>query len=116
VFSTQFSWKRSSLSSRVEARLRRKGRLVFWPAYFDSENTRGDGRRVPKGQALRGVKVDELYRAAKDLELNPELKPGTAFSKKPWDRTGSVIVDKNKSKTLITVELASRIRSNRSKR
>ena len=96
--------------------MRKKGRLVFWPAYFDSENTRGDGRRVSKGLALRGVKVDELYRAAEDLELNPELKPGTAFSKKPWDRTGSVIVDKAKSKTLITAELAARIRSNRSKR
>ncbi len=96
--------------------MRRKGRLVFWPAYFESENTRGDGRRVPKGLALRGVKVDELYRAAEDLELNPELKPGTAFSKKPWDRTGSVIVDKKRSKTLIIAELASRIRSNRSKR
>ncbi len=96
--------------------MRRKGRLVFWPAYFESENTRGKGRRVPKGLALRGVKVDELYKAAEDLELNPELKPGTAFSKKPWDRTGSVVVDKAKSKTLITAELASRIRSNRSKR
>ncbi|MBC8225351.1 signal recognition particle protein Srp19 [Candidatus Bathyarchaeota archaeon] len=96
--------------------MRRKGRLVFWPAYFDSENTRGDGRRVPKGLALRGVQVDELYRAAEDLELNPELKPGTAFSKKPWDRTGSVLVDKAKSKTLITADLAARIRSNRSKR
>jgi signal recognition particle subunit SRP19 len=96
--------------------LRKKGRLVFWPAYFDSENTRGDGRRVPKGLALRGIKVDELFRAAEDLELNPELKPGTAFSKKPWDRTGSIIVDKIKSKTLIIAELASRIRSNRSRR
>ena len=96
--------------------MRGKGRLVFWPAYFEFENTRGDGRRVPKGLALRGVKVDELYGAAEDLELNPELKPGTAFSKKPWDRTGSVLVDKKKPKTLITAELAARIRSNRSKR
>ena len=95
--------------------MRRKGKLVFWPAYFDSENTRGDGRRVPKGLAVRGVKVDELFRAADDLELNPELKPGTAFSKKPWDRTGSIVVDKAKSKALITTELASKIRSNRSK-
>ena len=96
--------------------MRRKDRLVFWPAYFESENTRGDGRKVPKGKALRGVKVDELYRAAEDLELNPELKPGTAFSRKPWDRIGSVLVDKTKSKTLITAELAARMRSNRSKR
>ena len=51
--------------------MRRKGKLVFWPAYFDSENTRGDGRRVPKGKAVRGVKVDELFKAADDLELNP---------------------------------------------
>jgi signal recognition particle subunit SRP19 len=96
--------------------LRRKGKLVFWPAYFDSENTRGDGRRVPKRLAIRGVKVDELFKAADDLELNPELRPGTAFSKKPWDRTGSIIVDKAKAKTHITTEIASRIRSNRSKR
>ena len=96
--------------------MRRKGRLVFWPAYFESENTRGSGRRVPKRLTVRGVKVDELYKAAVDLELSPELKPGTAFSKKPWDRSGSVVVNKAKSKTLITVELASRIRSNRSKR
>lgn len=96
--------------------MRRKSRQVFWPAYFESENTRGNGRRVPTGRAIRGVKVDELYKAAEDLKLNPELKPGTAFSKKPWDRTGSVVVDKTKSKTIITAELASQIRSNRSKR
>jgi signal recognition particle subunit SEC65 len=60
--------------------------------------------------------VDELYKAAEDLALNPELKPGTAFSKKPWDKTGSVIIDKTKSKTLLTAELAARLRSNRSKR
>ena len=96
--------------------MRRKGKLVFWPAYFEANNTRGDGRRVPKGLALRGVKVDELYRAAEDLALNPELKPGTGFSKKPWDKTGSVLVDKTKPKTLVTAELAARILSNRSKR
>jgi signal recognition particle subunit SRP19 len=96
--------------------LRRKGKLVFWPAYFDAENSRGDGRKVPKRLALRGVKVDEIFKAAEDLELNPELKLGTAFSKKPWDRTGHVLVDKKRPKTMITEELAIKIRSNRSKK
>jgi signal recognition particle subunit SRP19 len=96
--------------------VRKKRRLVFWPAYFESNNTRGEGRRVPKAQAIRSVSIGELYRAAEELELNPELKPSSAYTKKPWDRTGSVIVNKAKSKTLTTTEIASRIRSNRSKR
>ncbi|NQT08800.1 signal recognition particle protein Srp19, partial [Candidatus Bathyarchaeota archaeon] len=59
-------------------RMRKKGKLVFWPAYFDSEFSWAEGRRVPKKLALRGVKADEVFKAAEDLDLSPLLEPGAA--------------------------------------
>ena len=96
--------------------MRKKGKLVFWPAYFDSEFSWGEGRRVPKKLALRGVKADEVLRAAEDLDLSPLLEPGAAHPKRPWLRTGLVLVDKSGTKTELLKETAQRIRSNRSRK
>jgi signal recognition particle subunit SRP19 len=93
--------------------LRVKGKLVLWPAYFDTEYTWGQGRRISKGLALRGVKSEEIYKAAEDLGLNPDMRPGMAFPKYPWRKTGSVLIEKTGSKSEVLKDLARRIRTNR---
>ena len=96
--------------------MRKKGKLVFWPAYFDSEFSWAEGRRVPKKLALRGVKADEVLRAAEDLDLGPLLEPGAAHPKRPWLRSGMVLVNKTGTKSGLIKETAQRIRSNRSRK
>ena len=96
--------------------MRKKGKLVFWPAYFDSEFSWNEGRRVSKKLALRGVKADEVFKAAEDLDLSPLLEPGAAHPQRPWLRSGLILVDKAGTKSELIKETAQRIRSNRSRR
>ncbi|UCH57723.1 MAG: signal recognition particle protein Srp19 [Candidatus Bathyarchaeota archaeon] len=93
--------------------MRKKGKLVIWPAYLDTDNTWREGRRLSKRLSLRGVRAEEIYEAAEEMGLNPELNPQAGYSKSPWKRTGSVLVDKKGSKSETLKELARRIRSNR---
>lgn len=96
--------------------MRKKGKLVFWPAYFDSEFSWAEGRRVPKKLAQRGVKAEEVMKAAEDLDLSPMLEPGAAHPKRPWSRTGLVLVDKSGTKSELLKETAQRIRANRTRK
>lgn len=93
--------------------MRKKGKLIFWPAYFDSERSWSQGRRVAKKLAVRGVDAEEVAKAATDLGLNPVLNPGAALPRHPWLKTGSVMVDKAGPKTEVLKDLAERIRRNR---
>ncbi len=93
--------------------MRRKGKLVIWPAYLDIEKSWSEGRRVSKLLALRGVKAEEIFRAAEDLSLNPSMDQNSAHSKTPWLRNGVILVNKTKKKTVLLRDLARKIRSNR---
>jgi signal recognition particle subunit SRP19 len=93
--------------------VRVKSKLVLWPTYFDTDYTWRQGRRISKRLSLRGVKSEEISRAAEDLHLNPVLKVGMAFSKHPWRRTGCVLVEKTGPKSEVLKDLAHQIRANR---
>ena len=96
--------------------MRKKGKQILWPAYFDTSYSWGEGRRIPKKLAIRNVNSDEVFEAASDLGLNPVLNPGAAFSKKPWEKTGHIVVDKNTPKSVTLKEIAVKIRGNRASR
>ncbi len=96
--------------------MRRKGKLYLWPSYFDTDLSWRQGRRVPKKLSLRGVNSEEIHKAANDLGLNPVLVPGATFSKRPWLKTGLIMVDKGGTKTETLRELAEKIRHNRASR
>lgn len=96
--------------------MRGKGRLLMWPSYFDVEYSTSQGRRVPRSQAIRGVKSEEVFKAAEDLGLKPVLKPGSAYSKRPWLKTGVVLVNKTGPKTHILKDVLQKIKVNRAKK
>lgn len=96
--------------------MRKKGKQILWPAYFDTSYSWGKGRRIPKKLAIRNVNSDEVFEAASDLGLNPVLNPGAAFSKKPWEKTGHIVVDKKTPKSVTLKEIAVKIRGNRASR
>jgi signal recognition particle subunit SRP19 len=93
--------------------LRRRGKLIFWPVYFDVNHSWRQGRRVPRKLALRGVKSEEVFRAADDLGLNPILNSEAVYSKHPWRKTGVVLVDRTGPKTAILKDLARKMWDNR---
>ena len=37
------------------------GVLVIWPAYFDADRTRSQGRIVPKGLSVESPTAEEIY-------------------------------------------------------
>jgi len=79
--------------------MRGKGKLRLYPAYFDVNLTRSQGRRVAKTQATREPTAEAIERASQRLQLNPILEPGLTYSRQPWAKTGVVLVDKKMKKT-----------------
>jgi len=90
--------------------MRGKGKLRLYPAYFDVNLTRNQGRRVPKTQATREPTPDSIEKAAQRLALNPIVEPGLAYSKQPWVKTGVVLVDKKMKKTEIINVIAAELK------
>lgn len=85
-------------------------KLRIWPAYFNTDYSRGQGRRVSRNIAIRDPKADAILKASEKLGLNPILKSG-AYSKHPWRITGLVLVDKKGSKTKILRDIATQLRT-----
>jgi signal recognition particle subunit SRP19 len=96
--------------------MRARGRIILWPIYFDTEYSWREGRRIPKKLAIRNVKAEELLKAAEDLNLDPILNPGLAYSKFHWKKIGNISVKKSSPKTQILNDIALRIRYNRGTR
>ncbi|RLI46482.1 signal recognition particle protein Srp19 [Candidatus Bathyarchaeota archaeon] len=81
--------------------MRKKDKIILWPAYFDSTKTRLEGRRVPKSLAISSPKLNEIIRAVKQTGLQPEVVLDAGHPRVPWQKTGLIIVPKRDSKTKI---------------
>ena len=90
--------------------MRGRGKLRIWPVYFDASYSRGEGRRVPRKNAVKDPKAEDVEEAARRLGLNPILEPAAKYSKQPWRSVGVVLVDKKGSKTRIIKEIAEELR------
>jgi len=90
--------------------MRGRGKLRLYPAYFDADATRNQGRRVPKTQAIRDPNTEALEKAAQRLGLNPIAEPAATYPRQPWKKTGAVLVDKKHSKTETIGKVAAEMR------
>lgn len=63
--------------------------------------------------AARSPRLDEIERAAKELDLNPLIEPGKSHPRYPWIKTGVVLVDKKGPKTQLLRAIARKIKENR---
>ena len=91
-----------------------RDKYILWPIYFDRRRSRGDGRRVAKEIAVPNASIEEIFKAAKKMGLNPQ-KEENAHPSRWWKREGRVVVDKVDKKTKILRELALEISKNREK-
>jgi signal recognition particle subunit SRP19 len=86
--------------------MRNQDKIIIWPAYFDSTNTRSDGRRVPKSLAVPSPKILEIKDAAAKIGLECELVPDVGYPKTPWMKTGMLLVKKKQPKDQMTKKIA----------
>ena len=79
--------------------MRKQNKIFLWPTYFDSTKTRTQGRKIPKNIAVPTPRQDELREAAQRIGLKTETFIAAKYPKSPWQKTGLIIVDKNRAKT-----------------
>ncbi len=87
--------------------------IVLYPAYFDAERSRDDGRRVARRQAMNGPTVEEIAQAAEALGLKPNLEAERAHPTTPWNRQGRVLVKAEYYKTSVVRKVAEKMKEGR---
>ena len=92
------------------------GKFVLWPAYFDRERSRGDGRRVPDALAVRQPDAPWIENAARKLGLEPELEEKAVHPSIPYEKVGRVLVAKKGSKEQVLRQVAERMRASQDQR
>src|SRR6267143_402770 len=87
--------------------------IVLYPAYFDIDRTREQGRRVAKRWAVGSPTAEEVAAASKALGLEPEIEGEKAFPSTPWRKEGRVLVRADYFKTSVIQKVAKRIKERR---
>ncbi|MEE9379226.1 MAG: signal recognition particle subunit SRP19/SEC65 family protein [Candidatus Lokiarchaeia archaeon] len=89
----------------------RKPFIIFWPQYFDAKRSRSNGRRLPKKFASEKVSLEDIAKAARNLDYNAAIERGYKYSRTWWDDAGRVLIDiKGKKKSKVMLEVAKEIR------
>jgi signal recognition particle subunit SRP19 len=91
-------------------------RFVLWPAYFDRERSRADGRRVPDAVAVRKPDAEWVENAARKLGLEPQLEEKAVHPSIPYEKMGRVLVAKKGSKEQVLRQVAQRMRASQDAR
>jgi len=89
--------------------MRKQDKLIIWPIYFDSTQTRKEGRRVPKSLAVYSPKISEIKEAAEKLGVKCELLMDVAHPKMPWLKSGVLLVRKSEPKEQIIKKIAKQL-------
>ncbi|TLZ48752.1 MAG: signal recognition particle protein Srp19 [Methanobacteriota archaeon] len=90
-----------------------KRAIVLYPAYFDAERSREDGRRVARKLSVNGPTVEEIAAAAGALGLKPKVEAESAHPSTPWRRDGRVLVRADYFKTSVVRKVAEKVKEAR---
>lgn len=91
---------------------KRDGMLIIWPAYFEKNYTRAEGRRVPSNLAATDVTIKILEAAAQSSGFEYEIEPEKGYSRNPSDKKGYLVIDnpENHKKKRVLLMLAKGVR------
>jgi signal recognition particle subunit SRP19 len=89
--------------------MRKQSKAIIWPAYFDQNKTRKEGRRVPKNLSVQSPKILEIQDAAQVLGLEQEMVEGKGYPKTPWSKQGMLLVEKQGSKEQVINKIAKQL-------
>ncbi|MCD6207104.1 MAG: signal recognition particle protein Srp19 [Methanosarcinales archaeon] len=94
-----------------------RDKIVIWPPYLDSTESRSSGRRVARRNAVKSPTTDEIVAAVRSLnpDLDPIVEEAKAYPASWWKTSGRVLVAKTQTpKSSILREVASEIKKMRS--
>ncbi|MDH5815881.1 MAG: signal recognition particle subunit SRP19/SEC65 family protein [Candidatus Nezhaarchaeota archaeon] len=85
---------------------------MIYPCYLDSNKSESRGRKIPKRYAVPSPKIEEIFKAAQRLNLDPiiEEKPHPSWW---WEETSRISVKKVTSKRRILIMIAQKIMEER---
>jgi len=91
---------------------KRDGMLIFWPAYFDRNCSRSQGRKLSSKLAAPDVTLKLLEHAAESAGLEYEIEPEKRYPK-DWTKSQGYIVianDEGHKKKRLMLMLAKGVR------
>lgn len=91
-------------------------KFVLWPAYFDRERSRDQGRRVPETMAVKAPDAPWIENAARKLGLEPTLEEKAVHPSIPYEKVGRVLVAKKGSKEQVLRQVAERMHASQEAR
>ncbi|MDX1595939.1 MAG: signal recognition particle subunit SRP19/SEC65 family protein [Nitrosopumilaceae archaeon] len=90
--------------------------VVIWLDYFNKTLQRKKGRRLAKEKCVFDPSLKELIDATKESGLEVSDTSDTArFPKRPYVRSGYIVVPKGSSKTKILNKISEKLVSKRAK-
>ena len=90
--------------------------VVVWLDYFNKTLPRNKGRRLSKEKCIFDPSLKELIEASKAAGLEPkESEDQVSFPKRPYVRSGYIVLEKNTTKTNIMNKISNKLVSKREK-
>ena len=65
---------------------------VIWPAYFDADLTRSEGRRVPEDLAVSEPSIEEIAKAVQQVGYDAVVERDVAYPREHYTERGRVLV------------------------
>ena len=91
---------------------KRDGMLIFWPAYFDQNCSRSQGRKLPSKLAAPDVTLKLLEKAAESAGFEYEVEPEKRYPKNWIEAKGYIVIanDEGHKKKRLMLMLAKGVR------
>jgi len=90
--------------------------VVVWLDYFNKTLPRNKGRRLSKEKCIFDPSLKELIEASKAAGLEPkESEDQVRFPKRPYVRSGYIVLEKNTTKINIMNKISNKLVSKREK-
>jgi len=90
--------------------------VVVWLDYFNKTLPRNKGRKLSKEKCVFDPSLKELIDASKAAGLEPkETEEQVIFPKRPYVRSGYIVLEKNTTKINIMNKISSKLVSKREK-
>ena len=90
--------------------------IVIWLDYFNKTLPRNKGRKLSKEKCVFDPSLKELIDAAKAAGLDPtETEEQVRFPKRPYVRSGYIVLEKKSTKTSIMNKISEKLVSKRTK-
>lgn len=72
--------------------MRKRDGLIFWPAYFEKNYSREEGRKLPANLAAENVNIEILESAAESTGFEYEVEPAKRYPKSWSEKRGYIVL------------------------